>query len=192
MARALNLRESASLEATVFRVLPQGYMVIITDFQDQWLKVKLPDGFEGWVYRDYVSTNPMIVNSREGFFHRITQISRFALQYIGIKYVYGGASPHGFDCSGFTMFIYRQFGWKLPHNAANQMEIGGIVIDKSDLVPGDLVFFRTMNVKRANHVGIYLGGGDFIHAASGHGAVRISNLDSNYFKLRFCGGRRFT
>jgi uncharacterized protein YgiM (DUF1202 family) len=140
-ARALNMRESASLEATVLRVLPRGYELMINDSQEQWLKVKLRDGFEGWVYRKYVSTDPMAVSSREGFLHRITQISRFALQYIGIKYIYGGDSPGGFDCSGFTMFVYQRFGWKLPHNAADQMAIG-IKIDKSDLLPGDLVFFR--------------------------------------------------
>ncbi len=191
-ARALNVRKSASLEATVFRVLPRGYIVKITDFQERWLKIRFPDGSRGWVYRYYVSTDPVVINSREGFLHRIILISRFALRYIGTKYVYGGASPRGFDCSGFTMFVYHQFGRKLPHNAAHQMEIAGTVIDKSELLPGDLVFFRTMNKNRVNHVGIYLGGGNFVHAASGYGAVRISNLDSNYYKIRFCGGRRLT
>jgi len=185
----VNLRETASLQATVLTVMPQGNLIIIQETQGEWVKVKLMDGLGGWVYRTLISTDPKIINSRERFFTKIRRITGFALRYLGFKYVYGGATVKGFDCSGFTMFIYAQCGWKLPHDAAAQMGLG-TVISQTDLLPGDLVFFRTLNTGRINHVGIYLGSGDFIHAASGFGAVRVSNINNEYFKSRFCGARR--
>lgn len=189
MGSMVNLRETASLQASVLTVMPQGNLVVIQRTQGEWVKVQLVDGLEGWVYRKLISTDPMVINSRERFFTKIKRITGFALRYLGFKYVWGGATARGFDCSGFTMFIFAQCGWKLPHDAAAQMKLGTI-IDQADLLPGDLVFFKALNTGKINHVGIYLGGGDFIHAASGFGAVRVSNLNSVYFKSRFYGARR--
>ncbi len=185
----VNLRETASLQGDIIRVLPMGTQVVVKENQNQWVGVSLVDGSEGWVFRDYVSTDPEVINFREKFVQRINRLTRLAYQYIGSRYRYGGASPRGFDCSGFTMFVYNQFGWKLPHSAAAQMRIG-TAVGKVELLPGDLVFFRTKNAKYVNHVGIYLGSGNFIHAASGYGAVRISNLEDGYYRRRFCGARR--
>jgi peptidoglycan DL-endopeptidase CwlO len=108
-----------------------------------------------------------------------------ALQYLGVPYVWGGSTPTGFDCSGFTAWVYAQVGVTLPHNAAAQYSYG-VPVDRTQLEAGDLVFFDGLG-----HVGIYIGGGQFVHAPHTGDVVRISSMigwyDSNYV-----GARRIT
>jgi peptidoglycan DL-endopeptidase CwlO len=96
-----------------------------------------------------------------------------AMQYLGVPYVWGGSSPAGFDCSGFVEFVYAQVGVSLPHHAASQYGYGTPVA-YSDLQPGDLVFFSGLG-----HVGIYIGGGQFIHAPHTGDVVKISSLSEH-------------
>ena len=98
------------------------------------------------------------------------QAVAIAERYLGVPYVWGGASPSGFDCSGLTMYVYAQLGVSLPHNAAAQYS-GLPHVSESDLQPGDLVFFDGLN-----HVGIYIGGGSIIHAPHTGTVVQISSL----------------
>jgi peptidoglycan DL-endopeptidase CwlO len=106
-----------------------------------------------------------------------------AEQYLGTPYVWGGASPSGFDCSGFTMYVYAQVGISLPHNAAAQYGYGSPV-SRGNLAPGDLVFFDGLG-----HVGIYVGGNSFIHAPHTGDVVKISSLTGWYASTYF-GARR--
>jgi peptidoglycan DL-endopeptidase CwlO len=106
-----------------------------------------------------------------------------AMQYLGIPYVYGGASPSGFDCSGFIMYVYAQVGVSLPHNAAAQYGYG-TPVDRSQLQPGDLVFFNGLG-----HAGIYIGGGSFIHSPHTGDVVKISSL-SGWYSSTWVGARR--
>jgi cell wall-associated NlpC family hydrolase len=107
-----------------------------------------------------------------------------AMQYLGVPYVWGGASPSGFDCSGFVMFVYAQVGISLPHHAASQYNYGTPVsIDQ--LEPGDLVFFDGLG-----HMGIYIGGGQFIHAPHTGDVVKISSLSDSWYAATFVGARR--
>ena len=125
-----------------------------------------------------------------------SSIISFAKQYLGTRYSYGGASPSGFDCSGFTMYVYKQFGYSLPHTATGQWQsgIGTKVYSIGALQAGDLVFFNdpSRNAGKAcSHAGIYIGGGEFIHASSARsGGVVISNLTSGYYNTYFVGGLR--
>ena len=115
-----------------------------------------------------------------------------AYQYLGVPYVYGGASPSGFDCSGFTMYVYSQLGISLPHGATPQLNYGASV-SRSDLQPGDLVFFSDYGYA-ASHVGIYVGDGQFIHASSSSSngyCVCVSSLTSGYYDSHYAGARRF-
>jgi peptidoglycan DL-endopeptidase CwlO len=106
-----------------------------------------------------------------------------AMQYLGTPYVYGGASPSGFDCSGFIMYVYAQLGVSLPHNAAAQYGYGTSV-DRSQLAPGDLVFFNGLG-----HAGIYVGGGSFIHAPHTGDVVKISPM-SGWYASTYVGAKR--
>lgn len=120
-----------------------------------------------------------------------SEIVSLAQQYLGVPYVYGGSSPSGFDCSGFTMYIFAQVGVKLPHGATSQLSYGASV-SRSELQPGDLVFFQDYGAV-ASHVGIYIGGDQFIHASSsyynGH-CVVISSLTETYYNSHYYTARR--
>ncbi|HEV3479160.1 MAG TPA: NlpC/P60 family protein [Gaiellaceae bacterium] len=106
-----------------------------------------------------------------------------AMRYLGTPYVYGGASPSGFDCSGFVMYVYAQVGVSLPHNAAAQYGYG-TPVDRSQLQPGDLVFFNGLG-----HNGIYIGGGSFIHSPHTGDVVKISSL-TGWYSSTWVGARR--
>ena len=110
------------------------------------------------------------------------EAATIALRYLGVPYVWGGASPSGFDCSGLVMYVYAQLGISLPHYAAAQYAMGQPV-SRSELQPGDLVFFDSLN-----HVGIYIGGGQFVHAPETGDVVKISTLAS--FGTSYVGARR--
>ncbi|MBQ8917446.1 MAG: C40 family peptidase, partial [Oscillospiraceae bacterium] len=119
------------------------------------------------------------------------EIADYALQFVGYPYVYGGSSPKGFDCSGFTKYIYSQFGYSINRTASNQMD-HGVSVSMSELEPGDLVFFKKSGTgsKRASHVGIYIGGNQFVHASTSRVGVIVSNMSDAYYTTGFVGGRR--
>jgi peptidoglycan DL-endopeptidase CwlO len=106
-----------------------------------------------------------------------------AMHYLGTPYVWGGASPSGFDCSGFVMYVFAQVGVSLPHSSYAQYGYGSPV-SRGDLQPGDLVFFDGLG-----HVGIYVGGGSFIHSPHTGDVVKISTM-SGWYASTFVGGRR--
>ena len=113
---------------------------------------------------------------------RASQVVAIAMQYLGIPYVWGGSSPsQGFDCSGLVSYVYSQIGIYLPHHAASQFGYG-VPVSYSELQPGDLVFFNGLG-----HMGMYIGGGQFIHAPHTGDVVKISTL-AGYSS--FVGARR--
>ena len=118
------------------------------------------------------------------------QMADKALTYNGYPYVWGGASPStGFDCSGLVYYIAKCFGYSIPHGSTSQYAYGTYV-EKSDLQPGDFVFFENTYTEGISHVGIYLGNGDFIHASSSETGVKISNLNEAYYINHYYGARR--
>ena len=128
------------------------------------------------------------IEVNRGLGRRGAQIVQMAQQYMGTPYVWGGSRPGGFDCSGFIYYIYGQFGISLPRMSDGQFEMGR-AISGDNLLPGDLVFFTTYE-PGASHVGIYLGGGRFIHASSAAGEVTITPLGKSYYQERYLGARR--
>jgi hypothetical protein len=119
-----------------------------------------------------------------------SELSKTALGLIGVDYKFGGNTPDtGLDCSGFVRYVFQQAtGIALPRSAREQARIGKAV-DKSQLEPGDLVFFNTRRFQ-FSHVGLYLGDNRFIHAPSRGGAVEVVNLDNKYWTKTFNGARR--
>lgn len=117
-------------------------------------------------------------------------VVEYAKQYLGYKYVSGGASPStGFDCSGFTTYVYKHFGISLNRSSKDQIK-NGVAVEKSDLQPGDLVVFNNDANTKIGHVGIYIGDGNFIHASNPSDGVKITTLLSGYYKQRYVGARR--
>jgi cell wall-associated NlpC family hydrolase len=108
-----------------------------------------------------------------------------ALRYLGLSYRWGGASPAGFDCSGFVMYVYGRVGVALPHNGAMLWGKGRAVV-RGELERGDVVFFDGLG-----HVGIFIGGGRFVHSPHSGDVVKISRLSESWYRTTYIGARRY-
>jgi cell wall-associated NlpC family hydrolase len=117
----------------------------------------------------------------------VRRLLQTAAQYVGVPYMFGGNTPNGFDCSGFTRYVFARVGISLPRMADEQYDLGQPV-NKGRLQPGDLVYFTTYT-SGVSHVGIYLGDGKFISATSSRG-VAIAHMDDSYWGPRYIGARR--
>ena len=117
------------------------------------------------------------------------KLAATARQFLGHRYVSGGSSPSGFDCSGFTSYVYRQHGIEISRSSASQAYVG-TKLNKADLLPGDLLIFSNTYKAGPSHTGIYLGNGQFIHASTPTKGVIISDLNSSYYVKHFTYGRR--
>ena len=113
-----------------------------------------------------------------------------ALTLRGTPYRNGGSDPSGFDCSGFVQWVFAQHGTGVPREVRDQYRVGDEV-DEDEVQPGDLVFFETVS-KGASHVGIAIGNGEFVHAPSSRGVVRVERYDTGYWAQRWVGARRIS
>ena len=118
------------------------------------------------------------------------EVVRVAQKYKGARYVWGGSSPKGFDCSGFTWYVYKKAtGMDITHGVEEQWHFGHSV-GRGDWQPGDIVFFENTFERGLSHVGIYMSGDDFIHAENEDTGVVVSSLDSDYYSKHYAGARR--
>ena len=194
----VNVRSAASTSASRLGSLNKGDVVAVTGIDNGWYKISF-NGKTGYVRSDYMTIIKEALSSRgteaaaaSAASSKGSEIVAYAKQYLGVKYVYAGASSKGFDCSGYTMYVMKHFGYNLPHTATGQMGYGTSVA-KSALQPGDLVFFcdpSRSGGKAASHVGIYIGSNQFIHASSGGGKVQIDSLSKAYYAMYYVGARR--
>ncbi|MDR0861960.1 MAG: C40 family peptidase [Oscillospiraceae bacterium] len=201
-AKDVFLRESPSTSANVLGTYDTDTVMSVIGINTGWYKVRY-DGKTGYLRSDFME----ITGSASGTTRANTaaksggstapahsetgnEIADFALQYLGYKYVYGGASPSGFDCSGFTSYVYKQFGYGITRNASGQWRDNGTKISKSELAAGDLVFFSSNGGKSVTHVGLYIGDQEFIHASGTNVGVVISRLDSSYYQNVWWGAKR--
>ena len=182
----VNVRSDASTDSSVLATIEEDAIVTVNGLVDGWYDVTCEYGTEGYIRSDFLDLTESSSSNSD--------IAATAKQYLGTGYVYGGASPRGFDCSGFTMYVYSQHGYSLPHSATSQWQsgLGTRVYSISELQPGDLVFFNdpSRNAgKVCSHAGIYTGDGQFIHSSSSRsGGVIVSSLTSGYYNTYFVGG----
>jgi cell wall-associated NlpC family hydrolase len=118
----------------------------------------------------------------------VTALISTALTFQGVPYRNGGNDPSGFDCSGFVLYVFGRHGTPLPREVRDQFQIG-VPVDRSEVQPGDLVFFETVS-RGASHVGIAIGGMQFVHAPSSRGVVRVERFTADYWARRWVGARR--
>lgn len=223
----VNIRSTPSTDLeNIIMVVEENTALEVIGEEGDWYKVNTSEG-EAYVSKDVLSTERTVTNrgsvdrekeeidkttstssektstssTSSSSSAKASEIVAYAKEFLGVPYVYGGASPSGFDCSGFTMYVFDHFGISMGHGAQMQSREGTTVkADKSskssllnNLEVGDLVFFldyETMD--EIGHCGIYIGNGDFIHASSGSGyCVKINSLlPGEYYNTRYCAARR--
>ena len=186
-----NIRAEASTDSEVVDMAVLNEEVQIIEDLGEWYKIKNGDSV-AYIFANLVSDEKTEVTSRSSINRTANPVSseksaalissasgnsvaEFAKQYIGYGYVYGGSGPTSFDCSGFTMYVYQQFGISLPHNAVTQSNYGQYV-SKENLVPGDLVIFNNYSNTSIGHAGIYIGNGQIVHALNSNVGIVITDL----------------
>ena len=118
-------------------------------------------------------------------------VAEYALQYVGCRYVRGGQGPKKFDCSGFVYYVYKHFGYDLKPGARNQWSLLSQRVSKDELLPGDLLFFsRNGRASSIFHVGIYIGNGQFVHAANSSDGLIVTDIDHAWYANRYLGAKR--
>lgn len=186
-ASNVNLRKSPSLKSKVLQVLSKNTKVTFIKSQKSWSKVKTTKGKTGYIKSSYLSKTQKV---NRGTVDRRNidpdDVIKTAKNYLGTPYKYGGDSPSGFDCSGFVKYVFAQYGISLPHSAS-QMGDKGKSVKKDDLAKCDIVLFGSGS--SINHVGIYIGGGEMIHASSSKG-VMISSINDSYWGPRYKKARK--
>ena len=167
--------------------LYKGTEVTFLEKKNGMLAVRLSNGRMGCVPTDsleFLTDRPIVDRHRFG-----REIVHTAYAYRGARYRRGGLSSRGFDCSGFVKYVYATKGISLPHSSRDMYSCGTPVA-KSDLREGDVVFFANTYRRGISHVGMYIGNGEFIHASTSRGGVRVDKLDDAYFRNKYAGARR--
>lgn len=221
-ANDVNVRSKPDTSSEVLQKLDKGAKVSIFERTTDWYRILIGEDRYGWISRDFVTAKtetasrgittevrpPVVPETKpdegaaavdqgdeavnEGDSTDVRQqIVAYAKKFLGVRYVYGASSPKGFDCSGFSSYVFKHFGIKLERTSANQGS-NGTKIKRSELKPGDLVFFDTNGgLNGISHVGIYIGGGKFIHASSYNHKVIISELNAGNYNKEFMRARRY-
>jgi len=198
----VNIRIKPKTSSDILGTYEKNTTMTVIGINNGWYKVK-HDGNTGYVRSDYMdivsghkasaASSARATPSSSAPAANLTlgqQIVDFALGYVGSKYVYGGSSPSGFDCSGFVTYVYKNFGISVTRTASGQYRDNGTRVNKSDLSPGDLCFFSSNGGKGVTHVGIYIGDDEFVHASRPGIGVVISRLDSSYYTTGWVGAKR--
>lgn len=208
----VNIRSGPGTSYTAVALGNAGDKAYVIGFNRQWYKVIYGDKI-GYIRSDYLQLTEIPYENKDStkapiFFidgkstgitpsanalsiggsSTASKIVATAKQYIGVPYVWGGSSPSGFDCSGFTQYVFNKHGVALPRTTDQQYKVGSYV-SRSNLKAGDLVFLQNTYREGISHVGIYVGDGKMIHASSSKGIV-ISDLSSSYYTKHYYGARR--
>lgn len=188
----LNIRSGPGTSYTIISKVYNGDTILIKEVSSNgWYKVETTSGIIGWCSGDYIS------NIREGSLpsygntddEKINNVLKVAREQLGKPYVYGATGPNSFDCSGLTSYVFKNgAGITLPRTSKDQSTAGRYVL-KSELQPGDLIFFNTSG-RGISHVGIYIGNDEMIHAPSSGKNVEVTKITSNYWASKYVTARR--
>ncbi len=187
----LNLRSCASTGCSVKLTMPYGAKVYINYYAGSgWYKVTY-SGVGGFAYGSYLRQGSTSTSSGTTSYSSKGQaIANTAKRYVGYRYSWGGASPSiGFDCSGFTKYVYGLNGVSLPHSSASQA-YSGYAVSRSNLRPGDLVVFQNTYRYGISHVAVYVGNGYMIGSSNPSVGVEWSSIYNSYWSSRWWGARR--
>jgi cell wall-associated NlpC family hydrolase len=200
-------RSTPSTSGSLLGSCDAGTTIKIIGINSGWYKVQL-SGKTGYIRSDFITiisdstANAASAVAGVSDAQNVTQISdeqltlrqqliKYALQYVGYNYVYGGSSPSsGFDCSGFVYYVFHHYDYNVTRTASSQYSQDGSGILKSELEPGDLVFFSSNGGYSVTHVGIYIGDNQFVHASTPRVGVVVSRLDSTYYTNVWYGAKR--
>lgn len=182
----LNVRSGPSTETEKLGKLSLGTVVDILSEAKGWYEINF-ESKTAYISAEYIR---IIDNTLTGLQIAGISIVDYAKAYLGTPYAYGGNTPSGFDCSGYVQYVMANFGITMPRSSTEQYSIG-VRVDKSQLMPGDLVYFKySKSSYRLNHVGIYVGDGNFIHSPIPGQSVKISSLTTGYFSNYYYGATR--
>lgn len=217
VSNSANIREEASTSSNVINTLLRNTEVTIIAEEGDFYKIQYQD-ITGYISKSLVSEKPVAeVTSRSSGERKVNQIENststtendnktdetttsnsssgqnvvsYAKQYVGYNYTYGGTKPStGFDCSGFTYYVFNSCGYSLSRSCQVQANSGSAV-SRQNLSAGDLVFFNNGSNGSIGHVGIYIGGGQFVHAENSRTGVRIDTINSGYYNKYYYSARR--
>lgn len=182
----LNVRSGPSTDTEKLGKLSLGTNVEVLSENEGWYEINF-ESQQAYICAEYVRLLDSTLTNTQNIGQSIVE---YAKQFIGTPYVYGGNTTSGFDCSGFTQYVLANFGMSMPRTSTDQYSIG-VRVDKSQLMPGDLVYFKYSNSSyRLSHVGIYVGDGNFIHSPVAGQSVKISSLNTGYFSNYYYGATR--
>ena len=187
----VNFRSQPNTSCTVLASLANGTVVTVTSSSNGWYTATY-NGMTGYLSADYVQLTGSVTQSSNAVSYNGTSAKRaavleYAAQFLGTPYVYGGSTPSGFDCSGFTSYVFKNTVGSIPRVAQSQFD-ATTRVSREELLPGDLVFFGS-SASSISHVGIYVGDGKFIHSPHTGDVVKYDSL-SGYYSNRFQGGGR--
>lgn len=184
----LNVRSGADTSYDKVGSLKAGTVVdIVADLGNGWYQIE-----SGYISAEYVT---LVGAGYESSSELGAAAAAMAKSFVGCRYVTGATGPNSFDCSGMTYYIYKQLGHPISRSVANQYYNEGYRVSRSELQPGDLVFFYDSRFDKsggavATHVGMYVGNGEFVHASSSTVGVIYSSINSNYYSTHFVGAKR--
>lgn len=189
----VNFRSAASTSSTILGELKNGTAITVLSTSNGWSKVSYA-GKTGYISADYLVTassgtaiSPSNTAASVSISAKRQSVLNYAAQFLGVPYVYGGSTPSGFDCSGFTSYVFKNTVGSIPRVAQAQYD-ATTRVSRDDLLPGDLVFFGS-STSSISHVGIYVGSNQFIHAPSTGDVVKYSSLTGSY-ATRYQGAGR--
>ncbi|HET6452968.1 MAG TPA: NlpC/P60 family protein [Armatimonadota bacterium] len=170
----------------VVTALDKGTKFRVLERDGDKYRIELDNGSNGWVRAEAVKLSEELDLTAPD----VASLIQTAFAYRGSRYVFGGMSSRGFDCSGFVKYLYAGLGIKLPRNSRSQYSQAGTFVSRAELKPGDLIFFSGTYRRGISHVGLYVGEGKFIHASTPRSGVRVDHLDSAYYSRHFVGAKR--